>query len=204
VSVSSTRMDTLVRSSFCRRSRRSREVRYVPSLPESGLLLTVKIIASVGSSISSGFQRHRVGQIRNAFPDVIALDAGNRHQIACGDSLCFVPFQASEGNRFGDSRRRPAGPSSLTMPTSAPRLSVPLKTRPIAMRPEIRCNPGSSPESAELLGGRQERQECVLRWFRIAGAVFRAVARREVRHAVARIRVHHRKVELVFRGVEIR
>ena len=50
-------------------------------------------------------QRHGVCQIRDAFSDVDALNARNRHQVARGNGLRFIPFQAAEGIQLGDSRR---------------------------------------------------------------------------------------------------
>src|ERR1700722_7913485 len=50
-SVSSIRRATLVRSSFCKRSFKFREVRKVPSLPANGESLTEKNMLNVGSSI---------------------------------------------------------------------------------------------------------------------------------------------------------
>ena len=50
-SVSSTRRETSVFSSRIRRSRRWREVTYLPSLPASGLSFTMKFMEIVGSEI---------------------------------------------------------------------------------------------------------------------------------------------------------
>ena len=51
LSVSSTRNDTLVSSSLSSRSRKLRDVTWVPSRPENGEVLTVNCIAMVGSSM---------------------------------------------------------------------------------------------------------------------------------------------------------
>ncbi len=52
------------------------------------------------------FQRHGVRQIRDAFADLDAFNAGNRHEIASRDRLCFIAFQASKRIQLGDARRR--------------------------------------------------------------------------------------------------
>ena len=49
--VGSTRIETFVSTSLNRRSRRLREVTYFPSLPAKGLVLTMKSMLTVGSSI---------------------------------------------------------------------------------------------------------------------------------------------------------
>jgi len=58
--------------------------------------LTVKIIANVGSSISSGYSGTGC-QNRNAFHDGDAFNAAPiATMVACRDGLRFVPFQAAK------------------------------------------------------------------------------------------------------------
>ena len=72
----------LVRSSFIRRSRRLRDVTYLPSRPASGDVLTWKYIASVGSSTMIGGSASGSSSDASVVPIDEVVDAGDEHDVA--------------------------------------------------------------------------------------------------------------------------
>ena len=70
-----------------------------PSRPESGELLTVKIMARVGSSISKRLERGGIFGIGDGFADLNAFDAGDGDDVAGGDGFGFVAIEAAKGDR---------------------------------------------------------------------------------------------------------
>ena len=134
VAVSSTRKETLVSNSFCKRSRRFREVTYVPSRPANGEVFTVNSMAIVGSSIvmcgsGAGFSASvMVSPI--VMPSTPATAIISPRVV----SVMSVRFKPENENSLvifvlcSD-------PSSLAMATSSPVRMVPLNTRAMAKRP---------------------------------------------------------------------
>ena len=108
---------------------------YWPSRPAIGEVLTPKIIDTVGSSIAIGGIGDRVLDVGDRLADRDVLDAGQADDVAGGRLLDLDALQAVERVQLGDLRllhravelaaRRPDRRSSR----------VPLKMRPIAMRP---------------------------------------------------------------------
>ena len=135
LSVSSTRNETLVSSSFCRRSRRLREVTYVPSRPANGEVFTVNCIAMVGSSIvmcgsGAGFSASVI-----VSPIVMPSTPATAMMSPKVVSVVSVRFSPENENSFVIFVFR-NDPSSLAIATSSPVRMVPLNTRAIARRPK--------------------------------------------------------------------
>ena len=108
---------------------------YCPSRPAIGEVLTPKIIDTVGSSMAIGGIAHRVLGIGDRLADGDVLDAGEADDVAGGGLLDLDALQAVEGEQLGDLRllRRSHRASAPT--TGSFSFTVPLKMRPIAMRP---------------------------------------------------------------------
>ena len=134
-SVSSTRMATLVSTSLKRRSRRFREVTYLPSRPAKGELFTRKFMDTVGSSIftkgrgSTQLTSQAVWPMfRSAMPETAmmspsrALSCSTRFRPSNWYSLVILAF-------WWWSSPPPQ------MVTVCPTLMVPRSTRPMPMRP---------------------------------------------------------------------
>ncbi len=79
-------------------------------------------------------KRRWICEIGDAFADLNAFHASDGDDVAGRHLLGFIALEAAEGEELGDFRRHDF-PSSLEMPTSVPRMSVPWKTRAMAMRP---------------------------------------------------------------------
>ena len=134
MSVSSTRRETFVSNSSCRRSRRLRDVTYAAF--------------AAGKRGSVHRKEHGDGRLINRDPgsgagfsapgdgftyrdSFNARDCNNVSEFSFGD---IRTFQARERKKFGDLVVC-SEPSSLAMPTSSPVRIVPLKTRAMAKRP---------------------------------------------------------------------
>ena len=163
-------------------------------MPESGLLFTVKIIASVGSSINNGSSG---AGARYAF------DSGDGHQIARHYALGLVALQASERVQLGDARGR--------------ELSVQFADAYVGAPANRAVEHAADGDAAQKLAVVEVHHLNLQDAFGIAGRrgnrlddrfeerqqIFRVIADFAVRHAVARVGVDHREVQLVFHGVEI-
>src|SRR5207249_9725477 len=94
-SVSSARMETLVSSSLYSRSRRWREVTYLPSRPAKGLVLTEKVIWTVLVD-SYGWHGVRLLGIGQGLADHDLREAGDGHDFARLDLVHLFTFQSFE------------------------------------------------------------------------------------------------------------
>jgi hypothetical protein len=132
--VSSTRMETLVSSSFSRRSRRLREVTYWPSRPASGELLTDNCMAMVGSSMTISGKRRGILDVGDGLADGDAFDAGDGDDVAGLGLLDVGALESAEAEELGDlgllQRAVALGDGDFLAGSS-----VPLKTRAMARRP---------------------------------------------------------------------
>ena len=79
-----TRSATFDLISLNSRSRRLREVTYLPSLPANGPLLAMNCILTVGSSISSSGSTIGRGDLGDGLADGEILHAGDRADVAGG------------------------------------------------------------------------------------------------------------------------
>ena len=134
VSVGSTRSDTLPSSSLSRRSFRWRDVTYWPSLPASGEVLMPKIIDTVGSSTSMCGIGIAIVGIGDGLADGDVFDAGEADDVAGGGFFDLDALQALEGEQLGDPRLLRLA-IELQTTTGSLRCTLPLKMRPMAMRP---------------------------------------------------------------------
>ena len=82
LSVSSTRRETLVSNSFCKRSRRFREVTYVPSRPANGRGVDRKQHGDGGLIDGDGRQRRRIFDGGDGLADCDVFDAGDGDDVA--------------------------------------------------------------------------------------------------------------------------
>ena len=132
--VSSTRSETLVRSSFARRSRRLREVTYCPSRPAKGEVLMVNSIPIVGSSMTIGGSGAGFSTSVMVSPMVIPSTPATAMMSPISVSVQSVRFRPENENSLVILVLWNV-PSSFAMATSSPVNMVPLKTRAMAMRP---------------------------------------------------------------------
>ena len=135
-SVSSTRRETSVCSSFIRRARRWRLVTNLPSRPAKGLLLTENVMRTVGSEIfTNGSGSTCTGSqmvspmFRFSKPETATISP-------MPTSVAFTRLRPS--NVCRPDRR--SGADTLSSPyvqrtAIMPSLSVPRSTRPMPMRP---------------------------------------------------------------------
>ena len=135
LSVSSTRMDTLVLTSVNSRSRRLRDVTYLPSRPANGLSLTMNSMATVGSSIfTNGISSTHDGShavwptFRPSTPATQTISPGS----ASSASTRRRPSKRYRRVIFA-SMRWSLSPPQSTMGCS--RCATPRSMRPIPMRP---------------------------------------------------------------------
>ena len=134
LAASSTLSETLVSSSFCRRSRRLREVTYCPSRPAKGEVLMVNCMAIVGSSMAMTARGAGVSALVMVSPMVMPSTPATATMSPSSVSTISVRFSPLKENNFV-MRTFSKDPFSLAMPTSSPVFSVPLTTRAIASRP---------------------------------------------------------------------
>ena len=134
LSVSSTRSETLVSSSFCKRSRRLREVTYWPSRPAKGEVFTMNCMAMVGSSMvitGSGAGFSTSVMVSPMLMPVTPATATMSPNSVASISVRFSPEKENSLVILIFSIE----PSRLAMATSSPVRSVPLNTRAMARRP---------------------------------------------------------------------
>ena len=79
-------------------------------------------------------ERRGIRQVGDAFADLDAFDAGHGDDVAGGDAVRFVALEAAERVELGDARGGQLAVQLADANFGAAR-SVPLKTRPMAMRP---------------------------------------------------------------------
>ena len=133
-SVSSTRSDTLPSSSFWSRSRRFRDVTYCPSRPATGDVFTPKIIDTVGSSIAGG--GIATGCSTDAIVSPMVMSSMPARQTMSPAAACSIStrLRPSNAKSLVTFVCWLAPPSFMTT-TGSFSFTVPLKMRPIAMRP---------------------------------------------------------------------
>ena len=116
-------------------------MRYWPSLPASGEVLTPKVMRSTGSSTVEAGQRLGGGGVGEGVADLDLGEAGDDEEVA-GDALVDLgPADALEAHELGElalgraARTGQVSKSSLQMTTWSPLRRVPCTTRPMARRP---------------------------------------------------------------------
>ena len=133
-------IDTLPRISFCKRSRKWRLVRYLPSLPANGEVLTPKLIRNTGSSTSrrnSGTGLSSAAMVSPTSTSSIPLIMNKSPAITSATSTRSMPWKAINplSLRFSTG----AGLSSVGFwqsDTWSPLRITPEITRPMASRPK--------------------------------------------------------------------
>ena len=85
-----------------RRSRIWREVRYLPSRPANGEVLTLKNIATVGSSTDDRVNRFGRRRVGDRVADVDAFDAGDADDVAGRRFLDLDAFEPGEREQLGE------------------------------------------------------------------------------------------------------
>ena len=133
-SVGSTRIETLVSSSFVRRSLMLRDVTQRPSRPAKGDVLTAKIIESVGSSMCRGGSGAGVSAEVMVSPMAIPskpASATISPQSAASTSKRFRPSNVYSFVMRVMSRL----PSRFATATLSPTRARPEKMRPMPSRP---------------------------------------------------------------------
>jgi hypothetical protein len=133
-SVGSTRIDTLVSSSFSSRSLMFREVTQRPSRPAKGEVLTEKTIDSVGSSMCSAGSGAGISAEVMVSPMAMPSKPARATispQSAPSTSTRFRPSKAYSLVTFVVTSR----PSRLATPTVSPTRTRPEKMRPMPSRP---------------------------------------------------------------------
>ena len=70
-------------------------------------------------------ERRGILEVGDAFADLNAFHARDGDDVSRGDLFGFVAFESAEGEKLRDLRGLNGARSSLAMPTSSPRCSVP-------------------------------------------------------------------------------
>ena len=134
LSVFSRRIDTLPISSRSSRSRTCRDVTYCPSRPATGDVLTPKIIDTVGSStaiIGTGICRSTSVTVS---PMVMSAMPARQTMSPAAALSMSMRFSPSNEYSFVTFALR-ASDVGVQMAISSPIFTLPLKMRPMAMRP---------------------------------------------------------------------
>ena len=135
LSVSSTRIETLVSSSFSRRSRRLREVTYWPSRPAKGECSPMNCIAIVGSSMAMSGSGAGFSTSVMVSPMVMPSTPATATISPSSVSVDIDALQPVEREQLGDLGLLQRAVAAWQIATSSPVRSVPLKTRAMARRP---------------------------------------------------------------------
>ena len=75
-----------------------------PSRPESGRVVHGENHGQRGLVDGQRLERRGIFEIGDGFADLNAFDAGDGDDVAGGNVLGFVAFEAAEGEKLGDAR----------------------------------------------------------------------------------------------------
>ena len=149
------------------------------------------------------FERRGIREIGDAFADLNAFDAGNRDDIACRNFLGFVAFEAAKREKLRDFRGLNRSVQFRDAHFGAA-LQRSLKNARDGDAPEkiavIEVGDLNLQHGRGIARRRRNRSDDL---FEERLEIRRIVADFAVRDAEFRVRVDHRKIELVFGGVEI-
>ena len=203
VPVSSTRSETLVSSS--RSSRRAQVARgdELPFPPREWRRIDRKNHRQRRLVDRQRFERRGIREIGNAFADLDAFDARDRHDVAREYLFGFIAFEPAEREKFRDLRRLNF-PVELGDADFRAALQRALKNARDRQSPEeiavIEVRHLNLQHALGIARRRRNRRDDLLEKRLQRG---RAVVQVHVRHADLRVGVDHRKIELVFGRIEI-
>ena len=149
------------------------------------------------------FERQRIREVGDAFADLNAFDARNRGDVARGYFFRFVAFEAAEREKLRNFRRLNRA-IQLRNSDFGAALQRSLKNAGDGHAPEkfavIEIRHLNLQHRRGVAGRRRNRSDDLLEERLKIG---RIVADFHVRDADLRIRIDHRKIELVFGGIEV-